>query len=226
MTGQFDKRALRTRGQPLESIVLPEGVFEAGSRAEIFANMIPAHEQLGTPEAYAEAISKLWSEAARKFLAIGEYLLQAYTHWRHGEKMERLQKMLPFSYQVANKLMRVAEAVRENRIPREQLPAHYPAAYALTRLSNEELQEARRRKLVRPDLRLAHVKAFIREVRQGETSEANQLRHERERIMVQVSRLQARLHEIDEKLRRLGEAPNDAILSSVISSAAAAPGLE
>src|SRR3712207_8659184 len=54
-------------------------------------------------------------------------------------------EMLPFSYSTANRLMRVAEAVHEHRLRREQLPAHYPTAYALTTLSDDELREAERR---------------------------------------------------------------------------------
>jgi Protein of unknown function (DUF3102) len=160
---QFSRRALRTQAAEAES-GMPTAL-EVGPRAEELANTVRAHEALREPEIYAAEIRKLWTEASRKFLAIGEYLLQAQRVFRHGDKMRRLQEMLPFSYSTANRLMRVAEAVHEHRLRREQLPAHYPTAYALTTLSDDELREAERRNLVTPDVQRREIEAFIREIR-------------------------------------------------------------
>ena len=163
-TPQFSRRTLRARVVSSEPSFF--GASEAGQRTEEIANAVRAHEALREPEAYAGEIRKLWTEASRKFLAIGEYLLQAQKAYKHGSKMQRLQELLPFSYSTANRLMRVAEAVQERRLLREQLPAHYPTAYALTTLSDEELREAERRNLVTPDVQRRQIEEFIREVRQ------------------------------------------------------------
>jgi hypothetical protein len=163
MAQQFSRRILRARA--VEAEPSPPATLEIGPRAEELANAVRAHEALREPEAYATEIRKLWTEASRKFLAIGEYLLQAQRAFKHGDKMRRLQELLPFSYSTANRLMRVAEAVQERRLRREQLPAHYPTAYALTTLSDEELREAERRNLVSPDVQRRQIEEFIREIR-------------------------------------------------------------
>jgi hypothetical protein len=168
MAQQFSRKALRARAAEAEPN-LP-AALEVGPRAEELANAVRSHEALREPEAYATEIRKLWSEASRKFLAIGEYLLQAQRSFKHGDKMRLLQERLPFSYSTANRLMRVAEAVQERRLQREQLPAHYPTAYALTTLSDDELREAERRNLVNPDVQRRQIEEFIREIRGAQHS--------------------------------------------------------
>jgi hypothetical protein len=195
----FKKSALRARNEDRDQPASPS--FEAGPRAEELANTVRSHEMLDTPEAYAKVINTLWQEASRKFLSIGEHLLQAHAHWQHGEKMKRLEGLLPFSYQVGNKLMRVAQAVRENRLHRDQLPAHYPTAYALTTLTLEELHEAERRSLVRPNVQRREIEDFVREMRRRDTSGHNSaLARERTRLAAQMERIKARLREIDDEL--------------------------
>jgi hypothetical protein len=163
MAQQFSRKALRARAVEAEPNLTT--ALEVGPRAEELANAVRSHEALREPEAYAAEIRKLWTEASRKFLAIGEYLLQAQRSFKHGDKMRLLQERLPFSYSTANRLMRVAEAVQECRLQREQLPAHYPTAYALTTLSDDELREAERRNLVNPDVQRRQIEEFIREIR-------------------------------------------------------------
>jgi hypothetical protein len=183
--------------------LLPEqdrivGYAEAGPRAEMFANAVKSHSDLREPDQYAEEIRRLWGEAARKFLAIGEYLLQAKEHFAYGEKARELEKLLPFTYSTANRLMRIAEAVRLNRLPRERLPANYATAYVLTTMNDNDLDEAKRRNLVREDVTRKALEDFMAERRQPE-EEAHHvlLRRERERVVSQIERLKARLAEID-----------------------------
>ena len=186
--------------------LLPEqdrivGYAEAGPRAEMFANAVKAHSDLREPSQYAEEIRRLWGEAARKFLAIGEYLLQAKEHFAYGEKARELEKLLPFTYSTANRLMRIAEAVRLNRLPRERLPANYATAYVLTTMNDRDLDEAKRRNLVREDVTRKALEDFMAERRQPDVDAHHLLlRRERERITSQIERLKARLEQIDSLL--------------------------
>jgi hypothetical protein len=174
---------------------------EAGPRAEMFANAVKSHMDLRDPEHYADEIRRLWGEAARKFLAIGEYLLQAKEHFPHGDKAKELEKLLPFTYSTANRLMRIAEAVRLNRLPRERLPANYATAYVLTTMNDGDLDEAKRRNLVREDVTRKALEDFMAERRQPEEDAHHVLlRRERERVASQIERLRVRLKEIDAEL--------------------------
>jgi hypothetical protein len=184
------------------------GYVEAGPRTEVFANAIKSHSDLQEPDQYAEEIRRLWGEAARKFLAIGEYLLQAKAHFAYGDKARELEKLLPFTYSTANRLMRIAEAVRLNRLPRERLPANYATAYVLTTMNDHDLDEAKRRNLVREDVTRKALEDFMAERRQPD-EEAHHvlLRRERERLVSQMERLKARLQEIDSLLGVSGPPP-------------------
>ena len=199
-TFTLSKRALN-KAKPAADQIGVIGYVEAGSRAEMFANAVKSHVDLQEPERYAEEIRRLWGEAARKFLAIGDYLLQAKEHFSYGDKARELEKMLPFTYSTANRLMRIAEAVRLNRLPREHLPANYATAYVLTTMSDRDLDEAKRRNLVREDVTRKALEDFMAERRHPQ-KDASQvlLRRERDRILGQIERLKGRLDEIDAQL--------------------------
>jgi hypothetical protein len=197
VTFTLPKRSLN-KAKPLPEQDRVIGYTEAGPRAEMFANAVKSHADLRDPEQYAEEIRRLWGEAARKFLAIGEYLLQAKEHFSYGDKARELEKLLPFTYSTANRLMRIAEAVRLNRLPRERLPANYATAYVLTTMNDNDLDEAKRRNLVREDVTRKALEDFMAERRQPEEDAHHVLlRRERERIAGQIERLKARLEEID-----------------------------
>jgi hypothetical protein len=94
--------------------------------------------------------------------------------------------------------MRIAEAVRLNRLPRERLPANYATAYVLTTMNDNDLDEAKRRNLVREDVTRKALEDFMAERRQPEEEAQHVLlRRERERVASQIERLKARLGEID-----------------------------
>jgi hypothetical protein len=175
---------------------------EAGPRAEVFANAVRSHSDLGEePERYADEIRKLWGQAARKFIAIGEYLLQAKLHFEYGEKMKRLEAMLPFGYATAHRFMRIAEAVQGGRLPRDHLPANYATAYVLTTMSEEDLEEAKDRNLVREDVTRKALEDFMAERRQPTTDGRSVLlMRERRRLQAQMDRIRARLAQIDQEI--------------------------
>src|SRR3954449_3624335 len=73
--------------------------------------LILAPPKVTARENFAQAIAVLWQNAEECFLAIGRRLNEAKESLPHGEFQRLVQTDLPFTYPVANKLMRVAAAV-------------------------------------------------------------------------------------------------------------------
>ena len=149
-------------------------------------------------EGYVREINRLWNEARDKFLAIGEYLIQAKETLPHGEYERMIETRLPFKPAAALRIRTVAEAVRRERLRREEVPCSYNTAYELTLLAPGELEEAKSRNLVRPDVYLREIKAFRAEIRESSGRDRYAaLRRERARILREMDRLRTRLAEID-----------------------------
>lgn len=149
-------------------------------------------------EGYVREINRLWREARDKFLAIGEYLVQAKETLPHGEYEKMIESRLPFKPGAALRIRTVAEAVRRERLRRDEVPCSYNTAYELTLLAPDELEEAKARNLVRPDVYLREIKAFRAEMRESFGLDRHAaLRRERARILREMDHLRARLAEID-----------------------------
>ena len=160
-------------------------------------------ERLPSRQAYAEELTRLWREAQDRFVAIGEYLLQAKETLPHGEYEKMVEADLPFGRAVAHTLRTVAVAVNEGRLAKPELPRSYTTAYFLATLKPDHLALARERGLVRHDVPRSSVNAFRRELR-GKDDEPNRrsrLANERERLNVQLAAIQTRLAEIEQALR-------------------------
>jgi hypothetical protein len=152
-------------------------------------------------EGYVREINRLWNEARDKFLTIGDYLVQAKETLPHGEYEKMIETRLPFRPAAALRIRTVAEAVRRDRLQREEVPCSYNTAYELTLLAPHELKEAKSRNLVRPDVYLREIKAFRAELRESFGLDRRvALERERVRILREVDRLQARLAEIDDEI--------------------------
>ena len=160
-------------------------------------------ERLPSRRAYAEELTRLWREAQDRFVAIGEYLLQAKETLPHGEYEKMVEADLPFGRAVAHTLRTVAVAVNEGRLARPELPRSYTTAYFLATLKPDHLALARERGLVRHDVSRSSVDAFRRELR-GEDGGRDRrlgLTRERERLNVQLAAIQARLIEIEQEMQ-------------------------
>jgi hypothetical protein len=153
-------------------------------------------------EGYVREICRLWHEARDKFLAIGEYLIHAKETLQHGEYERMIETRLPFQPAAALRIRTVAEAVRRERLRREEVPCSYNTAYELTLLAPDELEEAKSRNLVRPDVYLREIKAFRAELRESFGLDRHSaLKRERARIVREMDRLRMRLAEIEEEIR-------------------------
>lgn len=160
-------------------------------------------ERLPSRQAYAEELTRLWREAQDRFVAIGEYLLQAKETLPHGEYEKMVEADLPFGRAVAHTLRTVAVAVNEGRLAKPELPRSYTTAYFLATLKPDHLALARERGLVRHDVPRSSVNAFRRELRVGNDELDRRLRltNERERLNGQLAAIQTRLVEIEQALQ-------------------------
>lgn len=160
-------------------------------------------ERLPSRQAYAEELTRLWREAQDRFVAIGEYLLQAKQTLPHGEYEKMVEADLPFGRAVAHTLRTVAVAVNEGRLAKPELPRSYTTAYFLATLNPDHLALARERGLVRHDVPRSSVNAFRRELRGRDDmiDARSTLAKERERLHAQLAAIQARLAEIEQALQ-------------------------
>lgn len=154
---------------------------------------------LMTAADYASEIARLWVDAQRRFLEIGRHLNAAKATLPHGEFLPMVARDLPFGPSVAQRLMKVAEAVDAGVLPLRQMPQNYSVAYELVVLSPEEREQATEEGLLRPDVRRAEVTAFKRRVRGNPppavTDELRRLEAERDRLEARIAELRRQLGE-------------------------------
>jgi Protein of unknown function (DUF3102) len=162
------------------------------------AAIITAEVPLATKDDYIREITSLWNDARQRFLLIGRYLNRAKEQLPHGEFQAMLRAELPFSEQVAFQMRSVAAAIDEGRFAEGELPQNYSVAYQLVTLAEQEIEVAREKKIIRPDVRRAEIIAFKRSLRPPRSVTA---RHEKG-LCAERERLLARLREIDILLSR------------------------
>lgn len=159
------------------------------------------------PEQFVREISKLWREAQHSFLAIGRYLVQAKESLPHGSYQTMVDESLPFGRQVAYEFRMVAEAVDGGRLPEPKLPHSSSVAYQLATLKADELAEASKAGLIRPDLRRPEIIAWKRErarFRAGPDREAAE--RLRAKVIERIRRHEADLEKARAELAALDEA--------------------
>jgi hypothetical protein len=181
---------------------------------------------LHTQQEYIDEISTLWQSAQEKFLTIGRYLIQARDTLHHGEFQAMVESRLPFGVQVAYQLRMVAEAIDSGRLPSDQMPGSYATIYQLTTLKPDELDLARQRNLLRPDVKRTEVAAFKRELRRLAQSvptcdRTGSLRQELQKLQTKAQRIALRISEIEAELEAAHEAWEQTSQVSVEHAAAA-----
>ena len=188
---RLNRRTLEKQAEKREAgLARPGGL----SRAEGLLNaVVPQNDAAG----YVREISRLWSEAKDKFLAIGEYLSLAKEQLAHGEYEAMIDSQLPFGKSAAHRMRTVAEAVRNGRLARDSLPQSYATAYELTLLNDRQLRLAESRGLIRPDVHRAELVAFRRAFDKPTTTEGRQ-----SELLREWRKLGAEIERLQEKLRR------------------------
>src|SRR3954451_16848228 len=98
----LNRRALERQREAEE--VEAEEVNEPAARTQVstlptrhrMEDIINAVVPQADVEGYVREINRLWNEARDKFLAIGEYLIQAKETLSHGEYEKMIETRLPF----------------------------------------------------------------------------------------------------------------------------------
>lgn len=175
-------------------------------QSERMQSVAIAATELDTREEYVREIGRLWSQAQERFIEIGNYLIFAKRKLtKHGEYERMISEELPFQRSVAHALKAVAEAVRDGRLHKQELPNSYSTAYLLVTLDDTGIQEAREMGLVKREVRRAQVAEFCRQYRQRDmapTPEHTRLMKERDVLLAQRRRIDERLGQIERSLQR------------------------
>ena len=164
-------------------------------------------------------IHKEWRDARDSFLAIGRALLSLDDILTRTE-LQRLrqgsERLLPFSDATATQLRQIARAVESGRLPYDLCPGSYGTAYQITLLTDRQLQVARARGLVRPDVTRREIFSLRRELAEmADAALPNRidravLREERNRLAARRQRLAEELAAADLRLRQIDELLDDA----------------
>lgn len=152
-----------------------------------------------TKKGFVDLISTMWEDVRQKFLEIGRSLNHAKRVLDHGEFTAMVERELPFTAATAFQMRAVADAVDCKRLQVSELPNSYSIAYQLTTLSDEELEHAREKSIIRPSLKRAEILSFKNEIRSnpaGDAKTRKTLEREREKLV-------RRIQEIDEQLNRM-----------------------
>lgn len=166
-------------------------------RAEDLSNtLVP----LKARDEFVREIARLWKEATDKFLVIGRYLQKAKDVLGYGEYGAMIESDLPFTPETARKIVLATVAVDSGALPKDRLPNSWSNIYLLSTLSKDDLEIAEQENLIRPDVKRKDILSFKRKRADSRISEYERLRTEREKLMAEAQRIQARLAEIDSKI--------------------------
>ncbi|PGH59030.1 hypothetical protein CRT60_03335 [Azospirillum palustre] len=159
---------------------------------------------LSTVDEYAYEVGRLWGEASRTFVQVGRRINQAKATLVHGEFMELAQQRLPFSIDIAERLMAIARAVDDGIYPETVLPPNWSVAHALVTLKDDERPKALEEGLVRPNVTRREIAEFKRRLRKGggEVDERAAARRELAQLLTRMERDRKRLAELQALLGR------------------------
>jgi hypothetical protein len=191
----------KRRSSRLASEAMEQDLPETG-RARVINNAIL---DLRTESEVVEEVAKLWVEAQEKFLAIGRYLLRAKTKFA-GSFESHIVANLPFGKNVAYQLRMVAEAVDSGRLPEQDLPRSYAAAFQLVSLPAPDFDAARAHGLVRNTVTRPEVNNFRRELREQRLHQGDRrlvLSKERDSLRTEIQRMQVRHREVEARLAEI-----------------------
>lgn len=163
--------------------------------------------QRDTEDEYAEDIERLWRDAESRFLAIGRTLLLAKKSLMMQDDTFKgfVNARLPFGYQTAYQLCKVAEAIDGKMLALEEVPTSYATTYLFATMKPEELAEARSMAppLLRPNVSRKEVAEFKRakaKERVLAEPEAEGTLKRRERLVRTIDGLRRQRDQIDSRI--------------------------
>jgi Protein of unknown function (DUF3102) len=157
-------------------------------------------------QAYVEEITKLWRDAAERFLTIGRYLMRAKKLLRHGNFEAMITADLPFGKRTAQQLKAIAEAVDDGEIEERDLPLSWSTAYKLVEMKPDVFARAKAAQLVRPTVTRREIIVFQRrlfEEAKGRRPRPELLAEQREVLKIRLTRLQEEMREVKRQLAEI-----------------------
>lgn len=155
-----------------------------------------------------------WGSAKQAFVEIGRALnaldRSLVSKAERDALSEGFSRIFPFSAPVASQFRKVAEMVDSGRVPLDQCPGSYSAAYQLALMPPEQVAVAQQRGLVNQSATRAQLIALRKELSRSAPSTVNlgalmaerrRLQEARRRAIQELQRMRARIREIDHALR-------------------------
>lgn len=203
----FDPDQIRSEINPfaskLPSVAKQEDVLPpATGDNSIGTLLLNDSSDLITLDDFSGEVNRLWSAAGRAFIQTGRALNRAKEKLAHGDFMVLTSQRLPFSHNIADRLMAIARAVDDGVYPAEALPPNYTVAYQLVSLYEHERMVALKEGLVTPAVTRRAIEEFKKRMRpRQEDSEARQRDRKRLASLIgQRARIDAEIAQIKERL--------------------------
>jgi len=156
-----------------------------------------------------------WGSAKQAFLEIGRALnaldRSLATKAERDALQVGFQRIFPFSAPVASQFKKVADMVDSGRIPLDQCPGSYSAAYQLALMPPEQVAVAQQRGLVSPSTTRAQLMALRKELSRAAPSTVNlaALMAEKRRLHESRQRMLRELLSVRKRLREIGHVLED-----------------
>ncbi len=160
---------------------------------EILPPLPPA---LQTIDDFVAAISVEWENAQQRFLRIGDLLDGAEKRLARPDYLALVER-LPFGKSTRSQLLTAYRAIRTERVPPQVAAAGYSTVYQLASMGDEARKKAAQAGLMRPDVRYAEVKAFVRDLRDGSAAPSKAM------LEAKLKRLLAEVEEVKRQLAGL-----------------------
>lgn len=157
---------------------------------------------LETVDDFSSEVGRLWGAAGRAFIETGRALNRAKEKLAHGDFMVLTSQRLPFSHNIADRLMAIARAVDDGVYPADALPPNYTVAYQLVSLYEHERPVALKEGLVTPAVTRRAIEEFKKRMR-PQDDEADARVRDRKRLaslIGQRARIDAEIAELKERL--------------------------
>ena len=180
-------------------------LFDANEiRASVqpLANHLPALQRRDMPppstlEGFAEEIGRLWQDAQKTFLEIGQHLELAQKTLS-PEAFADLCRRLPFGKSARSQLTTAYRLIQSNSLPTGCERAGYATVYLCGTLTDDERRAAVDTGIIRPDMTRADIVSFKKKRAEPKPDPANR----RHQLEAERGRLLHRLREIEDELSK------------------------
>ncbi|GAN61522.1 hypothetical protein ACI01nite_27330 [Acetobacter cibinongensis] len=192
----------------VERVVIDDNVMTTIEDVFAGTSVVSDSEKVSRILAVRAEVNQNWSQARDSFLAIGRALLDLENFLSKAEYIKLRQgseRLFPFSDATATQLRRIAKAVSDGVIPLDACPGSYGTAYQITLLNEYQLQVAKERGLIRPDVTRREIANLRREtVIKQEVSgriDVNLLKDEYRKLLRQREKLESEMAAVDSKIQ-------------------------